>query len=266
MKRFNLAKLIILVFAISWLGVLPDLLSAHGVQIPAFLTHFSILMTLGPLLVAVGYILLTQGRRALWNFFGRLLQIRTGGLVIFVAIVLPIVISGLSSWSGLMISGTEWPNRYSGVKILTDGISITLMYLLINTEELVWRGIVFDRLIRRNGFINSCLILAPIWWLFHIPLFLFPGGHQAGYGIGEFTFIVIAETVLLGWIYVKSNSSLFYVHAHHQLMNGFGQAFPIFPVFIAGNRWPIWMFCILLVICAVIIVYYNKPQNDTSKQ
>ena len=67
---------------------------------------------------------------------------------------------------------------------------------------------VFDQLVNKHGFLKSCIILAPIWWLFHIPLFLFLGGHQAGYGLMEFTFIVIAQTFVLGWIYVNSKRSL----------------------------------------------------------
>ncbi|RMZ50729.1 hypothetical protein EB822_06915 [Flavobacteriaceae bacterium PRS1] len=126
---------------------------------------------------------------------------------------------------------------------------------------MVWRGVVFDQLVNKHGFLKSCIILAPIWWLFHIPLFLFPGGHQAGYGLMEFTFIVIAQTFVLGWIYVNSKRSLFYVHIHHQLINGFGQAFPIFPIFIAGNFMPLWMFCILMLLMALLLLFIGNHKS-----
>ena len=81
-------------------------------------------------------------------------------------------------------------------------------------------------------------------------MFLFPGGHQAGYGWLSFTLIVIGQTVILGWIYIETERSLVYVHAHHQLMNGFGQAFPLFPVFLGGNQWPVRLFSVFMVAVA----------------
>jgi membrane protease YdiL (CAAX protease family) len=138
---------------------------------------------------------------------------------------------------------------------------IFLMYLIINTADLVWRGFVFDRLLEKYNYVKACLILIPIWWLFHIPLFLYPDGHQAGYGLIKFTCIVIALTFILGWIYIKTSKSLFYVHIHHQLFNGFGQAFPIFPVFINGDKMPVWTFCVLLLLTAgTLIINYQKQK------
>lgn len=132
------------------------------------------------------------------------------------------------------------------------------MYLIINTAELVWRGFVFDRLLEKYNYVKACLILIPIWWLFHIPLFLYPDGHQAGYGLIKFTCIVIALTFILGWIYIKTSKSLFYVHIHHQLFNGFGQAFPIF---INGDKMPVWTFCVLLLLTAgTLIINYQKQK------
>jgi hypothetical protein len=88
------------------------------------------------------------------------------------------------------------------------------------------------------------------------PSFLYPCGHQAGYGIEALTCIVIAQTFILGRIYASTNRSLFYVHLHHQLLNEFGQAFPLCPVFIGGNQLPWWAFCLLLLLMVV------KPSLD----
>jgi len=211
-------------------------------------------MTFGPILGAIIFIYKAQGRAGLKSFFSRLFRFKAPLFIILFAILFPIFLSLLSSVLGLKLSGTSWPETFTINNIISNGIIIFLMYLLINTEELVWRGIVFDGFLKKYEFVKSCLLLVPIWWLFHIPLFLFPDGHQAGYGIVEFTCIVIAQTFILGWIYIKTRKSLFYVHLHHQLMNGFGQAFPIFPIFIGGNKYPIWVFCSLLLIITAIII------------
>ena len=261
MKHINLTKLIITVFIISWIGVLPSLFLAYKIQIPNFLKHFEHFMTLGPILGTTILIYKTQGKAGLKNLFKRLLYFKAKPIVIIIAILSPIIYSYLAAKIGFAILRDSWPSTFDTNTILINGIMIFLMYLIVNTEEIVWRGVVFDRLIQEHSFLKSCLIIAPIWWLFHIPLFLYPEGHQAGYGIFEFTLIVIAQTFILGWIYVQSNRSLFYTHIHHQLNNGFGQAFPIFPVLIGGKFIPLWLFCILMLVLALILVITKKVQH-----
>ncbi len=258
MKTLNLPWLIATVFIISWLGVIPGLLVAHGVEIPAALTSLEILMTLGPILGASIFIFVANGKQGLKDLFGRLLRFKVSPLVISVAIAAPILVSFLAAFVGFRLSGSAWPEGFGALTILTNGLIVFAVYLVLNTEEIVWRGVVFDRFLQKHGFFKSCLMLMPIWWLFHIPLFLYPSGHQAGYGILEFTFIVIAQTFILGWIYVESNRSLFYAHVHHQLINGFAQAFPIFPVFIGGNLIPVRTLCLLLILLAGGLVIHQK--------
>lgn len=253
-KKINLPAMVLTVFAISWIGVLPSLLIAHGVEISAALKSLGVLMVLGPLLGAMIFIFRAQGVAGWKAFFKRLLYFRASLLVVLVACVAPVVIAWLGAIVGHKLSDTPWPESFELSSVLVSGVTIFVTYLLLNTEELAWRGVVFDRLYDRFGFGPACLILAPVWWLFHIPLFLYPGGHPAGYGLSPFTFIVIAQTVILGWIYVLGNRSLAYPHIHHQLNNGFGQAFPIFPVFIGGSQMPLWVFVGLMLVLAGMLL------------
>ncbi|MBT8235301.1 MAG: CPBP family intramembrane metalloprotease [Bacteroidia bacterium] len=266
MKKLNLWHLIITVFILSWTGILPSLLRAYEIPIPKGLENLEILMTIGPLLGAVIYIFKMNGKQGLKAFFSRLLGFKAPLGVLLVTFLLPFLISFVGSWMGLSLSESAWPDSFTPITIMTNGLVIFLMYLVLNTEELVWRGLVFDQFLDKYGYFKSCLLLIPIWWLFHIPLFLFPEGHPAGYGLGIFTCIVIAQTFILGWIYVKSNRSLFYVHMHHQLINGFGQAFPIFPVFVSGNMLPVWVFSLLLLLTAGFLIFQMRGIPKSQKK
>lgn len=246
--------MVVTVFIISWIGILPSLLISYGVAIPKGLQALQILMTLGPLLGAVIFIYRANGKQGLKDFFRRLFFFKAKPVVLLVAIIAPILVSFLAPTLGFQLLGEALPERFTPSFILSEGLMVFVMYLIFNTEELAWRGLVFDQLFSKLGFFKACLILAPIWWFFHMPMFLRNGGHEAGYGLIEFTFIVLAQTFTLGWIYIRSNRSLLYVHMNHQLMNGFGQAFPIFPVFIGGFMMPVWMFCGFLVIVAIPLV------------
>jgi len=259
-STLNLTHLIITVFVISWIGVTPGLLMSYGVDLPPALKALDLLMVLGPLLGAVIFIYRTNGKSGLKALFSKLLIFRAKPLVILVACVLPIVVSYLGATIGHKISGTQWPETFTFSSIATNGLMIFISYLFLNTEEIAWRGVVFDRLFDRHGFAKACLIIGPIWWLFHMPLFLYQDGHPAGYGLLPFTGIVIAQTIILGWIYVSGRRSLAYCHIHHQLINGFGQAFPIFPVFIGGNSTPLWVFVgVLLVFAGLILLKMKAP-------
>lgn len=264
MDKAILWKIIFLVFIISWAGILPSLLIAHNIPIPESLKGLNVLMTLGTLIGALIFVYKTNGKHGIKDLFSRLFYFKTSLIVMGIAIGFPLLNSFLSANIGFHLSETTWPETYTPQSILLNALSISAMYLLLNTEEFFWRGVVFDELLKKYSFLKSCLILGPIWWLFHLPLFLFPGGHLAGYGMEIFIPLVFAQTIILGWIYTKSNRSLFYVHMSHQLSNGLGEAFPIFPVFIQGNIMPSRIFTFLFVMLAIFLVWKHLKAKEGS--
>ncbi|MBT8205660.1 MAG: hypothetical protein KJO20_09820, partial [Eudoraea sp.] len=143
MKSINLRNLLLFVFVISWIGVLPQLLIAYGYKIPAFLGNLEILMTLGPILGAIIFIYKAHGKAGLKSFFSRLFRFKAPFYVILFVIFFPVILSLLSALIGLRLSDMPWPETFSASSIIGNGVLIFLVYLFINTEELVWRGIVF---------------------------------------------------------------------------------------------------------------------------
>lgn len=264
MKNIHIPKLLAFVFIVSWIGVVPGLLKAHEVSIPKWVNVLSIFMVLGPLFGAILFIYTSSGKTGLKQFFGRLFRFKTSPAVILIAVALPIVLSFAGSYLGLMIADMLWPADFTILNILQTAVITFLIYLVVNTEELVWRGIVFDQFYNKFGYIKACLLIIPIWGIFHLPLFLFPGGHLAGYGVLDFAFLVIPSTFVLGWIYINSNRSLFYVHIHHQLLNGVGQAFPLFPVFIGGLLAPVRVFCTIYCVVALALIINQIKKNRKS--
>lgn len=260
MKEIKLLPLITTVFLISWIGVIPSLLSAYGYETGAFLKALDKLMILGPLLGASLVVYFYQGKVGLRQLFRKLLIFKADPLPILIALLGPILFAGMAAYLGHILSDTPWPLAYDFTSILINGFVIMLGYLIVNTEEIAWRGVVFDKLLDTYGFFKACLILAPIWGIFHLPLFLFPGGHPAGYGLAVFSLIVIGQTFILGWIYVRTKKSLVYVHLHHQLNNGFAEAFPIFPIFLGGNLLPIWMFGGLIFLFSLVLIFLDRKR------
>ena len=119
MKNINITALIITVFVISWVGILPQLLDAYGYESLNGLGFLEILMTLGPILGAVVFIYKSDGIKGLKSFFSRLLNIKAPIYIILFVVLLPIVISFLSSYIGLQISNSSWHDNFTSSAIST---------------------------------------------------------------------------------------------------------------------------------------------------
>ncbi len=261
MQQVKTTPLILTAFLLAWLGFLPDIITSYGYELPTHVSLLKLLMIVTPIGTATFFTYKAGGKAAVKALFRRFTFIKAPIVVILVSLVLPFIILFVASLIGLKWAEEPWPESYDAMAILKNIGVFTLMYLIVNTEEILWRGVVFQRWSEQYGFLGANLRLAPIWWLFHIPYFVASGGHQAGLGLMEFTLLVVPSTFILGWIYHNSNGSLFYTHLFHQLLNGVGQALPLFPVFIGGILNPVWILDMeLMLIAGIILMWWWKKQ------
>lgn len=86
-------------------------------------------------------------------------------------------------------------------------------------EELGWRGYALPRLARRFGLGAASLILGLIWAVWHLPLFLVPGGDTFGQSFPVYLIQVTALSVVLAWLYWRTQGSLLLVMILHASVN-----------------------------------------------
>ena len=72
-------------------------------------------------------------------------------------------------------------------------------------EEIGWRGFLWPTLRKRSSFWFSSLIIAVIWWSFHIPPILF-GWYGSRTGLPAFTAAIIGFTLFVGVLTDRSRS------------------------------------------------------------
>jgi membrane protease YdiL (CAAX protease family) len=70
-----------------------------------------------------------------------------------------------------------------------------------------------ERLQKHFSPLISSLILAPIWWAWHLPLFFIQGTRQSGWDLGSpefwfFTAGIFPLSILLTWIYNCNKRSI----------------------------------------------------------
>lgn len=111
---------------------------------------------------------------------------------------------------------------YSGVGMLPAVLTV-LVVLVVNGfgEEIGWRGFMAHSLLPRHGVLRTALLVAPVWALWHLPMFFFvanlvdlgPAG-ALGWFIG-----LTAGSVLLTWLYQGSGQSIAIVALWHAAFN-----------------------------------------------
>jgi membrane protease YdiL (CAAX protease family) len=123
-------------------------------------------------------------------------------------------------------------------------------------EEAGWRYILQPELDKKFKFILSAIIVAPIWAVWHLPLFFIPGVGQYGANFGIFAIDVIGLTFALGAIR-KITGSVFLCVLFHSMINA---GYSTFIVTLTLFRTVI-MAVILVIISTMTVFIYEKMKN-----
>ena len=127
---------------------------------------------------------------------------------------------GISELLGLPLPGLEGLKQIRANPIVLIGMVILGLFTGPLAEELGWRGLVLDRLLKDKSSLVASLILAPIWWAWHIPLFFIEGSNQAAWGLLSlesvfFLLNIFPLTFVMTIIYTRTRRSILAVVLFH---------------------------------------------------
>ena len=215
-----------LAYALSWSWAIP-LAAAHlvvrrGVGWP---THLPAL--LGPAIAALVVTAWTMGRPGARDLGARLVRWRVPARWWLVA-VSPVVFLGLGLIA-MAAAGKALPSvgdfgRFSGTPAI--GLAGVLLIIFVGAagEETGWRGYALPQLQRRFSPLASSLILAVLWFGWHLPQFWviatyrdFAPVQYVGMFLG-----LACGAVVLTWLYNRSGGSILLVAVWHGLYNFVG--------------------------------------------
>jgi uncharacterized protein len=220
-----------------------------------------------PSVVAILLTAVVFGRGALSKLLGRLLIWRVNPLWYLVVILGPVALVGGAVALNALLGG---PALSLGMPLL--GVAFFLAFSIFPGsalgEEIGWRGYALPRLQARRSALVASLILAPIWALWHLPLWL------VGWLQGEpfrtpslyaaFVVSAFALSVLLTWVYNGTGGSLLMVVLLHATVN--------LPITLSidelGNRAtvPVLLYFGLLVVGAIVVVIVAGPEHLSRKR
>jgi len=250
-RRYPIAALLILTFGLTWLFEIPRVLDARG-ELPFSFPFWGVLlMGWMPGVAAIIVAAATGGRSAVRKLFARLLIWRVGWRWYLLVIggtaaiwLSAVVLNPLFGGSGLQIPGFSFD--------LLIGLVISFVLLfLVNSEELVWRGVMLPQLQARWSALRASVFIGVFEGLFHLPLFFQPVSDQAAAGLPVFVIGSIAGAVVFTWLFNNTRGSLLLVQLFHIFANTWITLFSAAP---ADNVITQWLFNGLLFVLAAIVV------------
>lgn len=128
-------------------------------------------------------------------------------------------------------------------------------------EELGWRGFALDKLLNKQSPLKASLILGFLWTLWHLPLFFVKGSYQNMLVPGSLSFLwylvdKVLQTIMMTWIYIKSNRSTLTAILFHFAVNFAGE------VFFMDERVLIVEFLLLTFAAGMIVVHWKNQQSE----
>jgi membrane protease YdiL (CAAX protease family) len=94
---------------------------------------------------------------------------------------------------------------------------------VVVAEEFGWRGFALPRLQSVFGSLGATLVLAPIWAIWHLPMFFVPGSPQYSENVPaslvHYAFVIVCVSITLTAIYNRSNGSVLACMLLHAFLN-----------------------------------------------
>jgi membrane protease YdiL (CAAX protease family) len=226
-SRLDVKALVVffaLAYALSWSWAIP-LAVAHLVvrRGEGWPTHYPLL--LGPAIAAVVVTAWTMGRPGVRDLLARMARWRVP-IRWWLAALSPVAFLGLALIA-MAVAGKALPSvadfgRFSGTPAIgLVGVLLLITFVGALGEETGWRGYALPQLQRRFSPLTSSLILASLWFLWHLPQFFviatyrdFSPVQYVGMFLG-----LTCGAVVLTWLYNRSGSSILLVIVWRGLYN-----------------------------------------------
>src|SRR5215213_630948 len=260
-KRHPLITFFVLAYALSWSIESPIVFLGDSVSDAQSLVLVALASNIPSLLgiVLTGVVL---GRGGLRKLLGRLLPWRVNPLWYLVVFLGPAALVGGAVALNTLLGG---PALSLGMPLL--GVAVYLAFHIFPGsalgEEIGWRGYALPRLQTRMSALSASLILAPIWALWHLPLWLTGAPGRTPIIYAGFVVSAFGLSVLLTWVYNSTGGSLLLVVLLHATAN-----LPITLLYDAlGSRVtvPVLLYFGLLVVAAIVVVIVAGPKHLSRK-
>ena len=266
-KRHPIITFFVLAYALSWIIESPLVFLGDSVTAGNPPGLFLVILASNvPSFLGIVLTGVVLGRGAIRKLLGRLLPWRVNPLWYLVVFLGPVALTAGVVGLNALVGG---PALSLGMPLL--GVAIFLGISIFPGsalgEEIGWRGYVLPRLQTRMSALSASASLAPIWALWHMPLWV------AGWLQGDpfktpsiyagFVVSAFATSVLLTWVYNSTGGNLLMVVLLHATIN--------LPMTLViddlGSRAtvPVLLYWGLMIVAAIMVVIVAGPKHLSRK-
>jgi uncharacterized protein len=260
-KRHPIITFFVLTYVFTWAIESPLVFLTDSVTATQGLV-LVILASNVPSAVAIVLTAIVLGRGALRKLLGRLLIWRVSPFWYLVVFLGPVALTG-----GVVLLNSLMGGPALSLGMTLVGATIFFAFSVVPGsalgEEIGWRGYVLPRLQSRMSALSAALLIAPIWGLWHLPLWLTGDPVKTPTFYVAFFAAVFPMSVLLTWVYNSTGGSLLMVVILHATVN--------LPVTLViddlgtRGRVPSLLYFGLLVVAAIVVVMVAGPKHLSRK-
>jgi membrane protease YdiL (CAAX protease family) len=207
-RSHPLAAYLVLTFAGFWGCIAMGLIGALRFWVP-------ILGALAPAIAAVVVTGLSAGETEVRVLVRKLGKWRCSPAWYLVAFALPaaegLVSLGVATWLGVSRATLLAALRPLGPLLP----ALWIVFFFAAVEELGWRGFVLPRLLASHGPVVASLIVGSIHEVWHWPLILLPHQMLSGVPVVAHSVSVLAEAMVLTWVFRGTGGSVLMVALFH---------------------------------------------------
>ena len=210
-SRHDVAFYLVLAYAISWSTWAFVLLNPES----------SPLVPFGPGLAAVLVAFMAGGRRELSGLLRQLLRWRVKARWYGIALGVPLAIPA-AALGAAVLAGANVPRWEPSDLLQVAGTLLVTMVIVGLFEELGWRGFLLPRLQRDRDALPAAVLVGLAWLPWHLPELVSDPGQRP---LAQFAIYLLAQSVLLAWLYNSTQASLPIVIIFHAAFNTFTKFF-----------------------------------------
>src|SRR5215217_1562671 len=261
-KRHPIITFLVLTYVFTWAIESPLVFLTDSVTAIQGLV-LVILASNVPSAVAIVLTAIFLGRGALRKLLARLLIWRVSLFWYLVVFLGPVVLVGGVVLLNALMGG---PALSLGMTLV--GATIFFAFSVVPGsalgEEIGWRGYVLPRLQGRMSALSAALLIAPIWGLWHLPIWLTGDPVKTPTFYVAFFASVFPMSILLTWVYNSTGGSLLMVVLAHATFN--------LPITLTiddlgtRGRVPSLLYFGLLAVAAIVVVFWAGPENLSRKR
>ena len=274
-KRHPLTAYFALAFALTWVLLIPIMLSQMGLGIinlpePLLFVLFLLSTYSGPLPAALIMTTLIDGRAGRQQLLRRMFQWRVGlRWYLLVLVGYPLIfLIGLTAYSGAAPWIALSQNWSLLLSFYLPMAAVGIIFPSLG-EEPGWRGFALPRLQQLYGPLAGTLILGALHGLWHLPVYFIPGSILDGpFNLTAFaanTGLLIAMTVIWTWLFNNVGQSVFFAMFVHGVSNATSGLIPQFWTDTTGDPWSsfkiVAVFALLLILVTRGRLGYRAPDQ-----